>query len=185
MAQDPHEIAPSIVTRHQGRKLPQPPKPPESSAITVTELADEQLPSTTKASRLKSTEHQLTTQIVSLITETGSSGAGQINLTAQIPFQFAQAMMAFGSAIFSSQMKTPERIVQVTQGVISAVRLALSIAMIVEDEPCMDNGKKSPLCKSVLIFNLLYIGVITVATSVAASSQEKPLPPSSVPSSNS
>ncbi len=154
MAQDHHEI-----TRH--RVLPIPP----------VRAVDEQPAPRSESSRIQSTEHHRNAEIGGLITEAGSSGVGLLNLTAQIPFQFAQAMMAFGSAIFSSQMKTPERIVQVTQGTISAVRLALSIAMIAEDEPCMDN-KNTPLCKSALIFNLLYIGVLSVAATVAASSQE-------------
>ncbi len=110
------------------------------------------------------TKHRIV-QRVSLIALSADAGAGKVNPTAAIPFQFSQAMMAFGSLIFCKKMKPYEKAIQVTQGILSSIRLILSIIMLAEDETCSTN--ENGLCKASLVVYLLYIGLIGLSTSIA------------------
>lgn len=114
-------------------------------------------------------------QRMNAITEVASSGVGALSPAAELPLIVAQAIMSFGSAIFSQGMKRPERIIQIFQGMLSALRMGLTIAMIIEDEDC--DTHEIPLCKAALITYLLFVGVLTVSATLAESTKSEEEPP--------
>lgn len=124
---------------------------------------------TTSTGNGSTTKHR-NVQRVSLVALAADAGAGKVNPVAEIPFQFAQAMMAFGSVIYCKKMKPYEKGIQITQGVLSSARLITNIIMLAEDETCANND--TSLCKAALILFLLYIGLLGLTATIAENTKE-------------
>ena len=134
---------------------------------------------------LSSTSMHRNTQRSAAFAEVASAAVSSVATEAAMPFQFAQAMLSIGSGIFSKTLKTPERIVQFTQGGASLLRFGLSVVLYCANDPCNPSAL-SNICRALVIANQVYSATLIVAGTIAESSKE-PYPgtlPSPAPNSS-
>lgn len=109
-------------------------------------------------SSFESTKSQRHAQRTIVATEIAGNMFDGLNPIAIIPQKAAQFGISAYS-LFRRDIKVSEKVVQMLQGGIAAAQMGLAIAMLYMANDCA-NDDDSNLCKSAVLLNLLYNGVV-------------------------
>ncbi|QRN02444.1 hypothetical protein GH742_00320 [Legionella sp. MW5194] len=115
------------------------------------------------------------TQRVQAVTEILGSGLQNLDVKAVIPAKFAQILIALFS-MFRTDTHGSEKGVQFLQFALAATQLGLIIALFAEDNTCEDEN--NALCKSKLLVDLFFEGLLAFSFALAEASKDETSTPS-------
>ncbi|KTD45937.1 hypothetical protein Lrub_2734 [Legionella rubrilucens] len=118
------------------------------------------------------------TQRVQAVTEILGSGLQNLDVKAVIPAKFAQILIAL-FAMFRTDTHGSEKGVQFLQFALAATQLGLIIALFAEDNTCDDEN--NALCKSKLLVDLFFEGLLAFSFALAEASKDEASAPSNTP----
>lgn len=130
---------------------------------------------TIRPAAYSSTSGHRHTQRVQAVTEILGAGLQNLDVKAVIPAKFAQILIALFS-MFRTDTHGSEKGVQFLQFALAATQLSLIIALFAQDNTCDDEN--NALCKSKLLVDLFFEGLLAFSFALAEASKEETSTPS-------